>query len=179
MRRSKLTPDTIQRRGAIVIADQSGFTRNVLTQGPEMALEQIWAIRRTLIPLFRDFGGEVYKVFADNVYVFFDSVDTAAEASTAAHQKLVSVSRKRKVPIQIAAGIGFGDLLYLPSEDDYYGAELNLASKLGEDIGDGGQTLLTESAVSALTVPGRLSRKRSLNISGVKVTYRLWEGQGQ
>lgn len=176
MRRSKLTPDTIHRHGAIVIADQSGFTRNVLTHGPEVALEQIWEIRRTLIPLFRDFGGEVYKVFADNVYVFFDSVDTAAEASDAAHRKLASVSRKRKVAIRISAGIGFGDLLYLPSEDDYYGAEVNLASKLGEDIGDGGQTLLTDAAVSALTVPGRVSRKRSLVISGVRVTYCLWEG---
>lgn len=178
MSRSKLTPDTILRRGAILIADQSGFTRNVLTDGPEKALEQIWTIRYTVIPVFRDFGGEVYKVFADNVYVFFDSVDTAAQASTVAHRKLASVSRKRKVPIRVSSGIGFGDLLYLPSEDDYYGAEVNLASKLGEDIGDGGQTLLTEAAVSALTVPGRLSRKRRLTISGVRVTYCLWEGTG-
>lgn len=176
MRRSKLTPDTIHRRGAIVIADQSGFTKNVLTRGPEVALEQIWEIRRTLIPLFREFGGEVYKVFADNIYIFLDSVDTAAAAATAAHRKLASVSRRRRIPIQVAAGIGFGDLLYLPSEDDYYGAEVNLASKLGEDIGAGGQTLLSEAAAAALTVPGRVSRPRSLSISGVKVRYRLWQG---
>lgn len=177
MRRSKLTPDTIHRRGAIVIADQSGFTKNVLTRGPEVALEQIWEIRHALIPLFRDFGGEVYKVFADNVYVFFDAVDPAAEACAAAHRKLADVSRRRKVPIRIAAGIGFGNLLYLPSEDDYYGAEVNLASKLGEDIGDGGQTLLTETAASIITVQSGLSRKRSLVISGVRVTYRTWSDE--
>ena len=39
-------------------------------------------------------------------------------------------------------------------DDDFYGHELNLASKLGEDIAESGETLLTEAAHARLIAEG-------------------------
>ena len=39
-------------------------------------------------------------------------------------------------------------------DDDFYGNELNLASKLGEDVADAGETLLTEAAHAQLVAEG-------------------------
>lgn len=175
-RRKTPTPDTVPRRGAIVIADQADFTATVLRRGANAALEMIWAIRRHLIPVFRDRGGEVYKIEGDNLFVFFNRANDALTASLAAHQELERISARRKYPIRIGIGIGFGDLLYLPSEDDYYGAEVNLASKLGEDLAEGGETLLTHSAIAALEppLPGRAGAKRNAKVSDVRLRFQAW-----
>ena len=47
--------------------------------------------------------------------------------------------------VGIAIGIGFGSILDLDGED-FFGDEVNLASKLGEDIATGGEVLLTDAA---------------------------------
>jgi class 3 adenylate cyclase len=49
--------------------------------------------------------------------------------------------------------VGYGEVLMV-DEDDFYGNELNLASKLGEDIADPGETLLTEAAHAQLRAEG-------------------------
>lgn len=176
--RDELTggPDTIVRRGAIVIVDNAGFTARMLTAGAPVALQDVWATRRTLIPVFREGRGEVYKVDADNLYVFFDDVAAAIHASQSAHRamaELTSVNHRLRVSI----GIGFGELYYVSSEDEYYGPEVNLASKLGEDIAAPEETLITEAAAAEIP-PGviRLSRLRSMGIGGVRIRYRRVEG---
>lgn len=168
--RDALGPDTIRRDGCILIADLAGFTKKVLHEGTAAALHDVWTMRRTLVPLFRQMGGEVFKVDADNLYAYFATVDPALRAAEAAHAELQQQS------IRVSVGIGFGELFYITSEDDYYGAEVNLASKLGEDIAEGGETMLTEAAARALRdpLPGRLGKLRVTTVSGVKVRFRTW-----
>jgi class 3 adenylate cyclase len=45
--------------------------------------------------------------------------------------------------ILLGVGLGFGDMLQI-GEEDVFGAEVNAASKLGEDIAKGGDILVTE-----------------------------------
>ena len=52
-------------------------------------------------------------------------------------------------------GIGYGDMLDL--EEDLFGLEVNLASKLGEDLAKPGEALLTPTAAAALS-PALLRR---------------------
>ncbi len=169
-------PDTVPRHGAVVIIDESGFTRTMVEKGPQAALENIWRVRRVLVPSFRAHGGEVYKTDADNVYVFFHGADEALNASLGAHAVLERESRRARRELRVSIGIGFGELHYVTSEDDYYGLEVNLAAKLGEDIANGGQTLLTDAAYAALSTAasGRKGRRRRVTISGVKISYTEW-----
>ena len=50
-------------------------------------------------------------------------------------------------------GIGFGQVLEL--DHDVFGLEVNLASKLGEDLARAGEVLLTPSAAEGLPAPLR------------------------
>jgi adenylate cyclase len=172
--RHELGPDTLVRNGCILIADLAGFTRKVLHHGTAAGLADVWLMRRTLVPLFRQLGGEVFKVDADNLYAFYPAVEPALRAAVEAHRELERSAESER--IRVSVGIGFGELFYITSEDDYYGAEVNLASKLGEDIAEGGETLLTEAAAAALhePLPGKLGRLRVTTVSDVRVKFRQW-----
>jgi class 3 adenylate cyclase len=113
---------------------------------------------------------------ADNLYVFFHRVEPAVNAAVASHRELARKEKRRSDPLRVSIGIGFGPLYYVSSEDDYYGAEVNLASKLGEDIAFGGETLLTEAALAAIEEPveGRAGRLRYATVSQVRIRFRPW-----
>ena len=51
--------------------------------------------------------------------------------------------------IYIAIGVGYGRIL-LVGDDDAYGDEMNVACKLGEDLAEQGEILLTAAAHEAL-----------------------------
>lgn len=176
MKRNRVPREGIWQIGAVAIVDAAHFTETVLQRGIAAALRDIVAIRRILVPVMRSHDGEVYKIDADNLYVHFDSVRDAVAAAAASHDALAAAGRRRKNPLGVSIGIGFGRLFYLPSEDDYYGAEVNLASKLGEDLARSGETLLTESAVLALAKSGARAplATRSVSISGVRVRFAVW-----
>ena len=164
--------DANERTGAILILDQSGFTRILFEHGVELALDLVWRMRRVAIPVLRDFGGEVYKVDADNIYSFFTSVDAALDAATAAHRALAEDEQG----IAGSVGIGYGTFLHLPSEDDYFGGEVNVASKLGEDIAAARETLLTEAAFNQLSEDRRVfGTEQSVSISGLNFRYYRME----
>lgn len=160
--------DANERSGAILILDQSGFTRILFEHGVERALDLVWRMRRISVPVLREFRGEVYKVDADNVYTYFATVDDAASAAERLHAAL----EQEDVGIQASVGIGWGTFLHLPSEDDYFGAEVNLASKLGEDIAAAGETLLTEAAFARLSKErAETATEESVRISGLSFRY--------
>jgi class 3 adenylate cyclase len=173
-----LPSDTVLRTGAILICDSSGFTRSILERGVGETLGRIHAMRRLLIPVYRHAGGEVYKVAADNLFSFFRTAEAAVAAALEGHRVLSGATAKRESasPFPVGVGIGFGELLYLPSEDDYYGLEVNLASKLGEDLAEAGETLLTEAAAASLgpAAPGRPLRWRRSVLSNVRIRFRSW-----
>lgn len=172
-------PDTIPRQGAVMIIDQSGFTRKVLQRGTGQALRDVWLMRKLLIPLLREHGGEVYKIDADNLYAYFGAAGTAVGAAAAAHRLLRARQRRRKDPVKASIGIGYGVLYYVSSEDDYYGREVNLAAKLGEDVAEAGETLLTDAAYEAVgiaPVEGTAGRPRYATVSDIRIRYRQWLG---
>ncbi len=76
--------------------------------------------------------------------------------------------------IYIAIGIGYGRVL-LVGDDDAYGDEMNVACKLGEDLAEQGEILLTASAHEALgTGTTWQFEDSSVRISGLDLTaYKL------
>jgi adenylate cyclase len=75
--------------------------------------------------------------------------------------------------IYVSMGIGYGDVLMIGT-GDLFGDEMNLACKLGEDLADRDQILLTSGARRALEGTPLRFEELETSISGIPVrTYRL------
>jgi len=73
-----------------------------------------------------------------------------------------------------------GKMLYSETLEGYFGEEMNLASKLGEDIAEGGETLLTVAAYeNADRELVKSFEKLSLSISGIVATYYMQQFNSQ
>lgn len=153
---------------AILILDMSGFTRTTQQYGIATFLLMIHQMKRLAIPAIETAGGYVVKAEADNLYCLFPAPENALQASRdilarLQHANLILPSTRR---LYAAIGIGFGDTIVL--DHDLFGDEVNLACKLGEDIADAGEILLTPKAKAKLIEP---MEAREHTISGVALTY--------
>jgi adenylate cyclase len=110
---------------------------------------------RLLRPGISRHGGRVVKVEADSLMLAFPDAGSACRGVDAMEQALRRLNRGRPTNEQLAFsyGIGFGQVLDL--EGDVFGLEVNLASKLGEDLARAGEVLLTPSAAEGLPTPLR------------------------
>lgn len=149
---------------AVVVLDMANFSRMTETDGIISTLQTIQTLRDIAVPLLENSRGKVLKVEADNLYAKFDTVDSALNASHRLMQRL------NEVDIQVSMGIGYGEMLLL-DDRELFGHEMNLASKLGEDLAQDNQILLTASARAALSATRWIFSSTSLEISDVRLTY--------
>ncbi len=70
--------------------------------------------------------------------------------------------------IYLCIGIGYGDVLMLEGED-MYGSEFNLASKLGEDLAQQGEILLTDCAFENFEGKKEDWKRVEFSISGLEL----------
>jgi adenylate cyclase len=148
---------------AVVVLDMVGFSRQTETAGIIATLAKIQHLQEILVPTLEAQGGQILKLEADNAYALFESADLALAATDALLHRL------NLVDLHASIGIGYGELL-LVGERDAYGAEMNLASKLGEDIAGPDQILLTAAAHSALTNPVQEFTVRTVTVSDLELT---------
>jgi len=167
-RRERTTPErrpALDARGlgvlarplAIVYTDTDDFTHRAARDGILHFLMCFDRALRQLRPGITRNGGRVVKIEADSLMLAFPDPPSACRGVDAMEQALRRVNRGRPTNEQLAFsyGIGFGQVLEL--EDDVFGLEVNLASKLGEDLARPGEVLLTPSA--AETLPAALRRR--------------------
>jgi adenylate cyclase len=132
---------------AILILDMSGFSRLVEEFFIIHTLAQIQHMRGVVMPIVEAHQGRVLKLEADNVYGIFPHVEDAVTAAVAMIEQLARVN------IHASIGIGFGELIMIADEQGYhdaFGNQMNLASKLGEDLAEADEILLTEAAYQQL-----------------------------
>ncbi len=147
----------LTRREAIVYTDTADFTVRVARDGILHFLMVMDRAVREARPVLGRFGGVVVKVEADSLLIRVPDVAQACRAITALEQTIRRTNAKRPVDerVRFSYGIGFGDLIDVGS--DLFGLEVNLASKLGEDLARPGEVLLTPAAAEAL--PARWTRR--------------------
>jgi len=161
---------------AILVTDASGFTRSALQLGDLVALARIARMQDVIRPCIIDAGGMLVKFEADNSFSTYDAPSAAIGAALAIHRALAQDSENAPPGwhLSVGVGVGFGPLIGW--QRDVFGAEINLASKLGEDVAHAGETLVTEATAHALrgteyearvTQAGRLPEPLAL------VYYRL------
>jgi len=162
--------DFTQRR-AVLVLDMSGFSRTTQVHGVVSFLLMIHQMRLLAVPTIEASGGTLVKAEADNLYCLFDGVDQAVAAAREIIRQLntVNVLLPATRRLYASIGIGFGDILVLGGHD-LFGDEVNLTSKLGEDVAQGGMILLTEAARAKLPPEVNTTEERA-SISGLALTY--------
>ena len=150
-------------RRAIVFTDSADFTVRTARDG---ILHFLMLFERLLPAALRavaQAGGEIVKLEADSFLLRFDDVGSACLGVLAMEAALRRLNHGRppNERLSFSYGIGFGDVLDL--EHDVFGLEVNLASRLGEDMARPGEALLTPAAAAALDT--RLRKRLSFHRS--------------
>ena len=141
---------------SVMFTDLSGFSRQVAKFGIIHFLQVIYEQERLLLPIVEQHDGVLIKVEADSFMILYRKPQTAVACAVAMQQMCAKVNVRRAPEEQVilCVGIGHGKLLKL-GDDDVYGHEVNLASKLGEDTAKGNEILVTPAARElAGAVPG-------------------------
>lgn len=162
---------------AVMVLDMCGFSRLTLRHGIIHFLAMIHRLHGIVAPIVANRGGRVVKTEADNVFAVFPDVAPAVEAATDIQERLraANVFLPEDWDLHASLGIGYGEVLMIDDED-MYGNEMNIASKLGEDVAGSGEIFLSEAAyarVAGGSPPGRFEQ-RQIPISAMVVTaYKL------
>lgn len=141
---------------AIVFSDTADFTIRVARDGILHFLMVFDRLVRGAETVIRDAGGELVKVEADSLLLRFEDVPAACRGVAALERHLRRQNRPlpRSERLRFSYGIGYGEVLNL--EHDLFGLEVNLASRLGEDLAEPGDVLLTPAAAA---VAGPFARR--------------------
>lgn len=138
--------DLFGEQWAVMFTDLAGFSRGVAEFGVIHFLQVIFESQRVLIPCIDDHDGILLKVEGDSMLVLFRSVQKAMRCALSMQRTLhgYNANRAREDQILLCLGLGFGPMLRI-GDEDVFGAEVNAASKLGEDTAEPWEVLVTES----------------------------------
>lgn len=154
----------------ILFTDLSNFTKDIFELGPIEAVQKIRNFHDIFIPIVEEHNGKTLKLMGDSCMVMFENV---TDALTTVQMSLKELEKYNKestfaCPIYLCSGIGYGPIVNI-DDVEIFGQEVNLASKLGEDIAGAHEILITEKAWNQLVqVEGYTGSYRSEEMLPVK-----------
>ena len=135
------------RTRAVLVLDMCGFSRLTMRYGITHFLAMIRRLQTIVRPVIAQGGGHVVKTEADNVFATFDDVPPALATARAIQRSLDAANTYLPEDWDLHAGIGIGyGPILLIGDQDLFGSEMNVASKLGEDVAARGEILLSSAA---------------------------------
>ena len=142
-------PGLFHKQG-VVFTDTADFTLRTARDGILHFLMVFDRLVRAADPEVRRGGGSIVKVEGDSLLLRFPDAPAACRGVDIIEAALRRLNRGRpeNEKLRFSYGVGYGDILDL--EGDLFGLEVNLASKLGEDLAKPGEALLTPAAAAAL-----------------------------
>lgn len=172
---------TFSQTHAILVLDMSGFSRLTVRYGIIHFLAMMHRLHVIALPLINQHQGQLIKQEADNLFAVFPTVNLAVEAAVDLLRTLAAVNTGLPDSLDLFAsiGIGYGEVLMV-EDSDMYGSEMNLASKLGEDLARSGEILLTEAAFAEIEPTSGRWEELEFSVSGLQLMThkRLWQGSG-
>lgn len=133
-------------RLAILVLDATGFTQAAMYVGELHALLRILDVQKVCGPVLLEHGATLVRAFADDMTVIFTDPGAALDAALEIQRRIALWNAGPNAvenPPLCCIGLGYGDVFAI-GPNRAMGDEMNRASKLGEDIADGGEILLTE-----------------------------------
>lgn len=156
---------------AVLVMDLSGFSLLTQRYGIVHYLSMVRRMQLASQPVIEQKGGRVVKYEADNCFAMFDDAHAALQAALDLNEVFnrMNVYTEEKFDIRVAIGIDYGDVL-LTGGPDFFGAIVNRASKLGEDIAAPGEILITRAAFEHIPQKDRpRAEPLKLSISGIRL----------
>ncbi len=156
----------------MLVLDTCGSSRTVRGQGIVHFLALLERMERLIRPCVDAARGRILRREADNLFAVFDDPNEAVRAARSIQHDVGAANEALPAEdeVGVSVGIGFGDLL-LVGDDDAWGDEMNLASKLGEDLAECGETLVTKAARDALRGDEDVTlEERDYIVSGLSLT---------
>jgi class 3 adenylate cyclase len=131
-------------QGAVLVVDFTGMVKRTDARGIVYALGRARQADHAMA-----LGGTRVKRVADTIFMLYSDPVAALRDALDAHRRLHDAMHTSDDPIQACIGLGFGPMLVIPAQD-CFGAEVNRAFVLGEDVARGGETLVTPAFLAAL-----------------------------
>jgi len=159
---------------AVLIIDSSGFTRTTREYGILPFLGQLVQVRRVATSVLKRCQAVSFKFEADNIYAYFENPNNALDAAFGIQEEIRSHSilLPDGKPFKVCSGIGYGRMLYSETLEGCFGDEMNLAAKLGEDVAEPDEVLLTQACYNALTSHRQEGFSPStIDVSRTDITY--------
>ncbi|HEX5808188.1 MAG TPA: adenylate/guanylate cyclase domain-containing protein, partial [Anaerolineales bacterium] len=159
------------------VLDMSGFSLLTRKYGIVHYLSMVKRMQQTTEPIVKSFGGNMIKYEADNCFAVFPDPLAAVHAAIAMQHafRAANLVTADDLDIQIACGIDYGKILIVGHED-CFGDPVNRASKMGEDLANSGEILITKEAMQMIPEEaGIRSRELNVSISGITIPAYLIE----
>jgi adenylate cyclase len=160
---------------AILVLDMSGFSRLTIRYSIIHFLASLRRLCAIAMPIIQQHQGSLVKQEADNIFAVFAKVDSAVDAAIDILKSLAAINTGLPDALDLYAsiGIGYGEILMIEGKD-VFGCEMNLASKLGEDLARPSEILLTEAAYEHVDPSRRSWEKLEFSVSGLNLlTYKV------
>jgi adenylate cyclase len=129
---------------AVMFTDLSGFSRRVAEFGIIHFLQTIQESERLLVPVIEEHDGILLKVEGDSFLVIFRNPAKALRCAVEMQRTLKAYDEALpdEDKVLLCVGLGYGKVLRI-GDADVFGAEVNAASKLGEDRAKAWEILVT------------------------------------
>jgi len=171
---TQIIDDVFGQDKAVLVLDMSGFCRTAREHSIVLVLSMIYQMQELLKPCVESEGGRLIKAEADNLFCLFDTVIDAVRSCGQMQSSLNAANTRipEHCRLNVSIGIGYGHILNI-EDKDIFGDEVNLASKLGEDVADKGEILLTENAFIQLQEADSFVQEETIEISGFSLRYHV------
>ncbi|MFA6508477.1 MAG: adenylate/guanylate cyclase domain-containing protein [Treponemataceae bacterium] len=159
----------------VMFTDLSGFSRGVAKFGIIHFLQTIHESERLLIPRIEDHDGILLKVEGDSFLVIFRNAEKALNCSIDMQRTLAEYNKDKAEEdrVLLCVGLGYGRMLRI-GDMDVFGAEVNAASKLGEDTAKAREILVTGAVKErAVGVPGISFERIDTEIPGAAEAFKI------
>ncbi|SHH19842.1 adenylate/guanylate cyclase domain-containing protein [Clostridium grantii] len=126
---------------AILLIDCTEFTNNTTRDGIIKSLQSVLLIKKLIKSMQSEYSAVIIKQIGDSFMLIFDEVDYSIDFG----QILIEEVKHSNIKTKVKIGIGYGFILNNDNED-IFGEQVNFASKLGEELAEESEMLITRNA---------------------------------
>lgn len=155
----------------VLVLDMSGFSLLTRKYGIIHYLSMIRRMQLTVEPIIASHEGKIIKFEADNCFAILPNPLLAVRAAiTIQHAFYASnLLSADELDIRVAIGIDFGKVLIV-NDRDMFGEAVNRACKLGEDVGNANDILITKEAMALIPKEAEITgRFIDISIGGLTI----------